>query len=70
MVGPNLTASAWTWETIQGRQVRVETDVEIVAKKMWHRGDQATARDLMDLALVIQTSPEALRKEAQWLVRH
>ena len=37
---------------------------------MWHRGNRATARDLFDLALVIQTSPAALRQEARWLVRH
>jgi Nucleotidyl transferase AbiEii toxin, Type IV TA system len=70
VTGPNLTSNAWTLEAINGRPVRVETDVEIVAKKMWHRGNRATARDLFDLALVISTSPDALRKEARWLVRH
>ncbi len=53
-----------------GEQVRVETDVEIVAKKMWHRGHQATARDLFDLTLVIKTDAVALAREAKWLVRH
>jgi predicted nucleotidyltransferase component of viral defense system len=70
VTGPNLTANPWTLETINGRPVRVETDVEIVAKKMWHRGNRATARDLLDLALVVRTNPDALRAEARWLVRH
>jgi Nucleotidyl transferase AbiEii toxin, Type IV TA system len=66
----NLTEQPWTLETIMGEKVCVETDVEIVAKKMWHRGNRATARDLLDLCLVIQTDPSGLRREAQWLVRH
>jgi Nucleotidyl transferase AbiEii toxin, Type IV TA system len=66
----NLTAQPWTLETIMGEAVCVETDVEIVAKKMWHRGNQATARDLFDLALVLQTDPAGLAREAQWMVRH
>jgi predicted nucleotidyltransferase component of viral defense system len=66
----NLTAQPWTVETIMGEQVCVETDVEIVAKKMWHRGGQATARDLFDLCLVLQTDAEGLRREAAWMVRH
>ena len=33
VTGPNLTANAWTVETINGKPVRVETDVEIVARK-------------------------------------
>ncbi len=70
VTGPNLTANAWTVETINGKPVRVETDVEIVAKKMWHRGDRATARDLFDLVLVIRSSEAALRLESRWLVRH
>jgi hypothetical protein len=66
----NLTAQPWTLETIMGEAVCVETDVEIVAKKMWHRGNQATARDLFDLVLVLQTDPAGLAREAQWMVRH
>ena len=64
------TANAWTLETINGKPVRVETDVEIVAKKMWHRGNRATARDLFDLVLIIRSSPTALRLESRWLLRH
>jgi hypothetical protein len=38
----------------------VETSTEIVAKKLWHRGGQFTARDLFDLALVAEREPGAL----------
>jgi hypothetical protein len=48
----------------------VETAAEIVAKKLWHRGDRATARDLFDLSLVIEREPEALATAAHCLVRH
>ncbi len=50
--------------TLLGREVRVETAAEIVAKKLWHRGDRATARDLFDLSLVIEREPDALRVAA------
>jgi predicted nucleotidyltransferase component of viral defense system len=66
----NLTQQPWTLETIMGEPVCVETDVEIVAKKMWHRGGQTTARDLFDLCLVLQTDPDGLRREARYMVRH
>ena len=70
VAAPSLTGNPWSMELIHGRLVRVETDVEIVAKKMWHRGDHASARDLLDIALVMRTSPRALRAEARWLGRH
>lgn len=33
-----------------GRTVKVEKAAEIIAKKMYHRGDRVTARDLFDLS--------------------
>ncbi|MDQ0027890.1 hypothetical protein J2X90_005726 [Variovorax paradoxus] len=36
------------------------TSAEINAKKMWHRGDQAKARDLFDLYAVATFDPEAI----------
>ena len=38
----------------------METSTEIVAKKIWHRGEQFTARDIFDLAMVSEKEPEAL----------
>ena len=50
--------------------MRVETAVEIIAKKLWHRGDQVSARDLFDLSLVIEREPQSLIAAAEYLVRH
>lgn len=70
VASPNLTAQPFDEWTLLGRPVKVETAAEIVAKKLWHRGDRATARDLFDLALVIEREPEALATAAPYLVRH
>ena len=66
----NLTQAPFEMWQLLGRQVRVETSAEIVAKKLWHRGDRATARDLFDLALVIEREPQALASASEFLVRH
>jgi len=42
VASPNLTAEPFEIWRLLGRQVRVETSAEIVAKKLWHRGDRAT----------------------------
>lgn len=70
VASPNLTAQPYDEWTLLGRTVKVETAAEIVAKKLWHRGDRATARDLFDLSLVIEREPEALATAAPYLVRH
>jgi predicted nucleotidyltransferase component of viral defense system len=70
VAAPNLLAGAWeTWD-IDGRAVKVETAAEIVAKKLYHRGDRATARDLFDIALVVEREPEQLRRAEPFLLRH
>jgi predicted nucleotidyltransferase component of viral defense system len=70
VASPNLTSDPFdVWELL-GRQIKVETSAEIVAKKLWHRGDRATARDLFDLALVIEREPVALSNAAKFLTRH
>lgn len=70
VASPNLTAEPFEYWQLLGRTVRVETSAEIVAKKLWHRGDRATARDLFDLALVIEREPMALESAKEYLVRH
>mgnify|MGYP001383626530 CR=1 FL=1 len=70
VASPNLTTNAFDLWTLQGRSVRVETAAEIVAKKLWYRGDQASARDLFDLSLVVEREPEALAAAAPFLLRH
>ncbi|WP_230979696.1 nucleotidyl transferase AbiEii/AbiGii toxin family protein [Steroidobacter gossypii] len=60
VVASPLTQPAARMEHILGRQVQVETSVEIIAKKIYHRGKDFTARDILDLALLIEKLPEAL----------
>ena len=70
VASPNLLGDAWeTWK-IDGHDVRVETSAEIIAKKMFHRGDRVTARDLFDLALVIEREPGPLKAAGPFLIRH
>jgi len=70
VASPNLTSDPYeVWELL-GREIKVETSAEIVAKKLWHRGDRATARDLFDLALVIEREPLALATASAYLTRH
>lgn len=57
--GP-LTENPTVTENLFGHDVRVETSTEIVAKKIWHRGVEFTARDIFDLAMVAEQEPEAL----------
>jgi hypothetical protein len=55
-----LTDDPYIPETIFGRTVQVETSTEIVAKKVWHRGERFTARDIFDLATVLEKEPSTL----------
>ncbi len=66
----NLIDHSWEWWEIDGHLVRVETSAEIIAKKMHHRGHQATARDLFDRCLVIEREPDALLKAAPFMLKH
>jgi hypothetical protein len=66
----NLTSNPFEWWHLNGRDLRVETAAEIVAKKLWHRGYAATARDLFDLSLVIEKNPDSLQTAAQYLTRY
>ena len=70
VASPNLTDYPFEVWNINGQHIRVETAAEIVAKKLWHRGDRATARDLFDLSLVIEREPEALINAAKFLLKH
>ena len=70
VAAPLLTAPGAIEGTVLGRAVRLETDVEIVVKKLWHRGHEGKARDLFDLGLLIETSPDELREASQYLFRN
>lgn len=70
VVGTPLTDKPWEVVDFGGRPIRVETCAEIIAKKMWHRGDQAKARDLFDLCAVADLEPAALDAARPFLARH
>ena len=70
VAAPNLTVPGFEIETILGHQVRVETSVEIIAKKMWHRGDRITGRDIFDFALIAEREPEVLMQARELMTRH
>lgn len=70
VASPNLTEAPFETWNIGGHHIRVETAAEIVAKKLWHRGDRTTARDFFDLSLVIEKEPEALIKATKFLKKN
>ena len=57
-----LTRHPTVVEKLFDRAVQVETSTEIVAKKVWHRGADFTARDIFDLAMVAEKEPESLQQ--------
>jgi hypothetical protein len=63
-----LTTEPTVAENLFGREIRVETSAEIIAKKVWHRGAEFTARDLFDFALVAGREPQVLAKIADILL--
>lgn len=70
VAAPNLTSPGFVIDTIMGRSIRVETSVEIIAKKMWHRGDRITGRDIFDFALIAEKEKEALMAAGAYMTRH
>lgn len=68
--GSALTSRPFELSEYRGRSVRVETSSEIIAKKMWHRGDQGKARDLYDLCAVADAEPASIAAAAPFLSRH
>lgn len=70
VASPNLTNPGYEEWPIGNELINVETGAEIVAKKLWHRGDRATARDLFDLALVIEKEETDLRNAEKFLTKN
>ena len=44
------------------REILVETVEEIIAKKIYYRGDKGNARDLFDIAVAFHKEPDILKK--------
>jgi hypothetical protein len=70
VVGTALTDQPFDVVRHAGRDIKFETSAEIIAKKMWHRGNQAKARDLYDLCAVAAAEPEAIELAAPFLGKH
>lgn len=70
VVAAPLTSSPYEPMKILGRTIACERPAEIIAKKMWHRGDRATARDLFDLVAVHELEPNSLDAAGPFLDRH
>lgn len=70
VVGTALTEQPFEQVAYAGRDIKLETCGEIIAKKMWHRGYQAKARDLFDLCAVADAEPEAIGAAAPFMGRH
>ena len=70
VVGTPLTDNPFEVVNHRGREIKVETSAEIIAKKMWHRGDRAKARDLYDLCAVADLEPQAIAAAAPFFARH
>jgi len=70
VVATPLTTAPFENGVLLERELLLETSAEIVAKKMWHRGDMATARDLFDLAAVDANDGQAIIDATPFLRRH
>jgi predicted nucleotidyltransferase component of viral defense system len=65
-----LTDEPFETAHVLDRAVRLERPGEIIAKKFWHRGNRATARDLFDLAAVAATDSPAISESLPFLGVH
>lgn len=54
------TENPATLEEIRGYPMLVEKSAEIIAKKVWHRADQFTARDIFDLSMIVEKEPASI----------
>lgn len=70
VVAMPLLGNPFEQSMLLGHSVRLERSGEIIAKKMWHRGNLATARDLFDFAAVYRSDPDAIDEARPALSRH
>ena len=70
VVGSALTDHPFDVWSYAGRDIKFETCSEIIAKKMWNRGNQSKARDLFDLCAVADAEPQAIEKAAPFFGKY
>ena len=67
IAGGTLSAPGVQPLVLGGRTIAVETDIEVVAKKLHYRAARFKPRDLFDLALILQKVPDAASTLEPWL---
>jgi len=70
VVAAPLTTDPFQPAHVLDHEVLLERPAEIIAKKFWHRGHIATARDLFDLATVAEREPHAIETAQTYLARN
>ena len=63
IVAPPLTSSPTTQATVEGEMVLLETIPEIIAKKIYHRGNSIAPRDIFDIAAGGEKHAESMIRE-------
>ncbi|MGQ0592020.1 MAG: hypothetical protein ACT4QB_05035 [Gammaproteobacteria bacterium] len=61
IVAPSLTTDPYRIKSVLGTETKVETPVEIVAKKVFYRPEEFFLRDVFDFAFVLDHDPRAIR---------
>lgn len=61
IISGHLTEVPFRVQTIEGREVKLETLGEIVAKKIYHRGSEAKPRDIFDIAAAARHHRDEIR---------
>lgn len=65
-----ITKPGSTLALVAGRTVSLETDLEILAKKLYFRGNRFKARDIFDLAFLLTADPAIGPLLQRWADRH
>ena len=68
IIGPRLTDLPLLSLAVDGRHLPAEHPVEVVAKKLFYRGDSLAARDLFDVTLVMNQYPDLLQAQRPLLI--
>jgi predicted nucleotidyltransferase component of viral defense system len=69
IVSPSLTENPYEITSILGRNILCETSSEIVAKKVFYRASEFTARDIFDTAFVLQTGIDLVEINKMLLIK-
>lgn len=67
VVTPFLLSEPTTRVHLLNREMDLERSGEIIAKKMWHRGNQTKGRDLFDLAAVFESEPREIELASEFM---